>query len=193
MSAPSGILQPSLDAVQQTLASVKVEKWKKGSVRDEAGTDIHSILRDMQVNLPPLLKEADAAPGSLSKVLPVSRNVDALYDVLLRVVEAARMAAPDEQANQLRQALSGLGNARLDLDKRIQEEAAAQETQLSDLQASVQKQAAFKCPAPPAAPACPAPAPAKKPKKKPSPSATTTTPPTNNLSNPATGSPKNGP
>jgi len=39
-----------------------------------------------------------------------------LYDVLLRVVEAARMAAPDDQANALRQALANLNTARLALD-----------------------------------------------------------------------------
>jgi hypothetical protein len=129
----------------------------------------------------------------LSKALPFSRNVDALYDVLLRVVEAARMAAPDEQANQLRQALSILGNARLALDDRMQEAAAAQETQLSDLRVTVQKQAAFKCPAPPAPPTCPAPAPAKKAKKNPKPPATKA--PQNAPPNPppATGTPKTGP
>ncbi|HUB30909.1 MAG TPA: hypothetical protein VL967_14475 [Terracidiphilus sp.] len=152
---PSSLLQGSLNTVQQTLDSLRVEKWKRGSVRDEASDDIHSIVSDMQTNMPPLLKEADGGPGSLSKMLPLAKHVDALYDVLLRVVEAARMAAPDEQATQLRQALSSLSTARLALDDRMQDTATAQEKQVSELRVTVEKQAAFKCPAPPPPPACP--------------------------------------
>jgi hypothetical protein len=141
-------LRPSLDAVQETLRSLRVERWKKGSIREEANDNIHSLATDMQTNLPPLLRDADAASGSLSKVLPLARHVDALYDVLLRVVEAARLAAPDEQANELRQALSTLGRARLALDDRMQEAATSQDKQITDLRVTVEKQAAFKCPAP---------------------------------------------
>jgi hypothetical protein len=198
----SSILQPSLDSVQQTLTAVKVERWKRGSVRDEASGDINSLTTDLQQRMPGLLKEADAAPGSLSKTLPVSRHVDALYDVLLRVVEASRIAAPDDQANQLRQALSGLEKARLTLDDSMEQSASSQEKQLVDLRVAVQKQAAFKCPAPPPAPECPKP-PVKKPlRKKPAatPAASTgqgsaqkpTTPAVNPQKPPAT-PPKTGP
>jgi hypothetical protein len=174
---PSGLLQPSLDSVQQTLGSLRVEKWKRGSVRDEANQDISSLVKDMQSNLPPLLKDADGGPGTLSKVLPLAKHVDALYDVLLRVVEAARMSAPDDQTGELRQALSNLGSARLALDDQMQQAAATQEKQLTELRVTVEKQAAFKCPAPPPAPECPK-APAKKVvKRKPNPAPTTTTPP----------------
>ncbi|MGO9936728.1 MAG: hypothetical protein ACLPH3_03570 [Terracidiphilus sp.] len=172
--SPSSLLQPSLDTVQKTLAGLNTARWKRGSVRDEASADIDSILRDMQAHMVPLLKESDAAPGTLSKSLPVLRHVDALYDVLLRVVEAARMAAPDDQANALRLALKDLGNARLALDDSMEIAAGVQEKQLVDLRVTVQKQAAFKCPAAPPAPACPQ-TPAKKPvKRKPKPPATTT-------------------
>lgn len=47
VATPSSLLQPSLDAVQQTLAAVKVERWKRGSVRDEAASDINSIQVDL--------------------------------------------------------------------------------------------------------------------------------------------------
>jgi hypothetical protein len=163
--ATSAIVGSSLAMVQQTLDSVRVEKWKRGSVRDEAAGDLNTIQREMKENLPPLMKEADAGQGSLSKVLPVSTHVDALYDVLLRVLEAARIAAPDDQASAIRQALNSLGSARLALDDHILQRATAQEKQVTDLHTVVEKQAAFKCPAPPATPVC-TPPPAKK--KKPS-------------------------
>jgi hypothetical protein len=189
----SSILRPSLNAVQQTLAGLNTARWKRGSVRDEASADINSIAQDMQAHMTPLLKDADGAPGALSKTLPVSRHVDALYDVLLRVVEAARMAAPDDQANALRQALTSLNTARLALDDSMETVAGSQEKQLVDLRVTVQKQAAFKCPAPPPTPVCAQPS-AKKPvKRKPNPPAATTpgTAPQSTPKKPAT-TPANG-
>lgn len=162
--ATSDILGPSLGTVKQTLNSIRVDKWKRGSVREEATQDINSMQRDMEDNLPPLMKEADAGQGSLSKVLPVSTHIDALYDVLLRVLEAARISAPDDQSAALRQALSQLGDARLALDEHMRQRAAAEETQISTLRGAVEKQASFKCPAPAPVPVCATPPP--KPKKR---------------------------
>jgi hypothetical protein len=172
---PSSLIQPSLDTLSQTVGALKVEKWKGGSVRTEAGTNIASIQKDLQTTLPGLLKEADAASGSMSKVLPVSRNFDALYDVVLRVVDGASVAAPGEQLAQLQQALISLSKARHAMDDRIADMAAAQEKHLGTLQAALKAQPAPVCPAV-AAPVCPATTPAKKKvvKKKPA----TTTPST---------------
>jgi hypothetical protein len=169
----SGILKPSLDTVQQTVTAVRLDKWKKGTVRDEAGDHIRAILKDLQMTLPSLLNAADAAPGTLSKELPVSHNINALYDVLLRVVYAARVSAPPEQLAPLEQALVGLSNARLALDDRLQGSAAAVEKQVGDLQSTVKTQAAklLVPPAPVIVP-CPPPPPVKKPRKKPTPPAT---------------------
>jgi cell division protein FtsN len=167
-------LQPALDTVLQTVTAVRLEKWKRGTVRDETGEHITAIEHDLQGTLPPLLQAADANAGTLSKVLPVTRNADALYDVLVSVVEAARVAAPADQVSQLEQALSGLGSALRSLDDRVQEIAGAQEQQTSDLRKAVQTLNAARvaaAAAPPPAKPCPAPAPARKPRKKP-PSAT---------------------
>lgn len=164
-ATPSSLLQSSLDDVQQTLRAVKVDRWKRGSVRDEANADVNSLLVDLQQRVPGLLKDADAAPGTLSKTLPVSRHIDALYDVLLRVVEASRIAAPNDQADQLRLSLRNLERARLALDDSMELSASSQEKQLVDLHATVVKQAAFKCPAPAPAAECPKPA-AKRPVRR---------------------------
>ena len=134
------ILQPAVDSLQSSLNGVHTDKWKKGGIRDEANQNISQILRDVQVNLPPLVRDADAAPGSVSKMLPVSRNVGALYDVLLRVVEASRVVAPDDQVTQLQQALATLGNARLALIDREQASADALEKQMVDLRTASQRQ-----------------------------------------------------
>ena len=170
---PSAILKPTLDSIQQTLGGLRLEKWK-GSTRTEASTNISSIQRDFESTLPPLLIAADAAPGTMSKVLPVSHNVDALYDVLLRVVDGARVSAPGDQFTQLQQSLSDLEKARRTLDARLVELATAQEKQVSDLQTNLKAQMAMAHPAPPPAPApTPCPAPKKAPVKKKKPATTT--------------------
>jgi len=172
LMAPTEILKPALDDVRTSLDGVKLDKWKKGTIRDEAGSNINTIQHDLQNTLPPLLATADAEPGKLSKVLPVTRNVDAVYDVLVHVVEASRVVAPGDQVGLLQQSLGKLERARVRLDEQVQHTAEAQEKQVTELRSTIQTQTAQLRAAatPPPAPACPAPAPAKK-KKKP---ATTT-------------------
>jgi hypothetical protein len=186
--APSTLLKPALDNVQQTMGALKLEKWKKGDIRDGAGTNIAAIQRDIQDNLPPLLQGADTAPGTISNVLPLYRNVDALYDVVLRVLEASRVSAPADQIVQLQQALTTLGEARHALDGHLQESASALEKQVSDLRSTLKAQSAARstAPPPPVIPKCPAPAPARKPRKKTTPPATTAKP----TSPPATPNPQ---
>lgn len=187
--APSGLLQRSLGEVNQTVGGVKLEKWKHGSVRDAAENNIGAIQRDMKGTLPSLMKDADAAPAALSKVLPLSRNVDALYDVLVHLVEQARVSGTGEDAGQLQQAMSDLEKARVALDNQILQTASVQEKQIVDLRTTVQKQeVSLRAAAvPPPAPKCPAPpAPAKK--KRPAAKPTTTTTP-NTASKPGAATP----
>lgn len=186
---PSGLLVPSLNGVQQAFASLKLEKWKRGSVRDEAGDNVKEVLHDIKATLPDLMKAADSGADVVSKTLPLSRNVDALYDVMLRVYEASRVAAPPDQVAQIQQALASLKSARMALDEHLQQTSEAAEKHVSDLEVTVQKQAAAlhaEAPAP-TPPVCTPPAPKpvvkRKPKPKPATPATpaakpqTTTPP----------------
>ncbi len=176
--APSDILQRPLDEVRQTVGELKLDKWKRGSVRDEAENNIDAIQRYMKGTLPALMKEGDAAPGTLSKVLPISRNVDALYNVLVHVEEAARVSAPGDQVSQLQQAMADLEKARVAFGNQLQQTATVQEKQIVELHTTVQTQAASLKAAstPPPAPKCPAPpAPAKK-KKTPATTSTTAKP-----------------
>jgi hypothetical protein len=193
-SKSSDILQHSLDEVQQTIGDLKLDKWKRGTVRDEAGTNIDAIQRDMKGTLPSLLKDADSAPGSLSKVLPVSRNVDALYDVLVHLVEGSRVAAPGDQVGELQTTLADLEKARVRLGNQLVQTATVQEKQIVDLRTTVQTQAASlkAAAAPPPAPKCPAPpAPAKK--KRPAAKPATTNPTAGTPANPSAATPANPP
>jgi hypothetical protein len=130
-------LQPSMETVLSTLEGLKIDKWKKGSVRDEATQNVQTVLHDIQNHVPELVTAADNAPGSVSKAMPLVNHLDALYEVLLRVEEASRVAAPAEQIAQLQQALLKLNGARKALDDQLESQAAAEEKQIADLQASV--------------------------------------------------------
>jgi hypothetical protein len=177
MKSPSALMQPGIDAVKQALATVKVDKWKNaGPVRDETVTNIASIQRDVTGALPGLLTAADAAPDSVLKVFPAYRNVDALYDVLLRVTTVSRMSAPAPESAALSQALVSLDDGRRALADRMQDGAAAGEKQVVDLRAQLK---AVPSPVVAAAPVCPTTTPAKKPAKKPAakPAAKPATPP----------------
>jgi hypothetical protein len=160
VALPSVTLQPSLDVLKQALSSVKTDKWKAPAVvRSETDANLASIRKDVEVTLPALLATADAAPDSAAKLLPAYRNVEALYDVLLRVAAVGRLAAPSDQSSALDQALTKLDDGRRSLGDRLQADTVAQEKRVNDLQAALK---AIPPPVPPAAPVvCPA-VPAKK-------------------------------
>lgn len=177
-------LQPALDAVRQSLLNLRLDRWKgPRNLRDETDTNVTSIRRDLDNTLPPLVAAADAAPSAVSPAIPVLQNISALYDVLLRVSEAARIAAPQPQIDSLQQAMSALESARRTLGDRLQTTAQAQEHQITDLKASLR---AASAPPQPAAPTTAATTTSTtnhaKPKKKPTPKPAAkpaTPPPTN--------------
>jgi hypothetical protein len=152
-SPPSAILRPSLDVLKQAIAEASPEKWKASAeVRSEAETNLRSIQRDVEATLLPLLAAADAAPGSPGKVLPVYRNVTALYDVVLRVDAVARAGAPGAQSSALDQALASLNDSQRALGDQLQQGADAQEVRVGRLEAALK---AVPPPAPPQAPPAP--------------------------------------
>jgi hypothetical protein len=177
---PSTLLQPALTVVESALTSLKVDKWKKGSVREEAGDNVKSVLDDLKAKLPPLIAAADSAPGVLSKSIPLMKHVDALYDVVLRIEEASRVSAPADQMDQLGAALKKFGSARIDLYDSLQQSATGQEKHVSDLQATVKAneeaaREAKNTPAPAPVP-CTPPKPAVKKKRAAPPKSTQTAP-----------------
>lgn len=159
---PSAMVQPAIDTLQQTLEVLRPDKWKASdAARQEAGANISSIHRDLEGALPSLLAAADAAPGSVSRLLPAYRNVEALYDVLLRIVGTANLAAPGQQSAALERARVSLENAQRSLGDQLTSTALSQEQQVHNLQVALRA-----VPPTPAPVACPTPAPVKKPRRR---------------------------
>lgn len=139
-TTPSSVLQPALSNMESTLTSLKIDKWKRGSIREECGDNVNDILKDLKTNLPPLMADADSAPSALSKSIPLMKHVDALYDVLLRIEEGARVSAPADQVDQLESALKQFGIARIQLYDSMAQQAAVHEKHIADLQATIKAQ-----------------------------------------------------
>ena len=127
----SANLRPALSQIGQTITGLNIRRWKApNEVRDATQQDVGSIQRDLSGTLAGLLEQADAAPGSVPAAFAVYRNVDALYDTLLRVVLTADLAAPENEAGSLQSALTGLESARSNLGDSILHASQAQQGEL---------------------------------------------------------------
>lgn len=156
---PSQLVQPALSNLVSTLDSIRPEKWKtSASIRQGAQANMESVRRDLDSNLPSLLHVADGAPRSLPSVLPAASNLDALYDVVLRVAETARVAAPQRQSSDLDAALAKLDQSRRALNAHVLTVAKSNQAEMMNLRQQLAAR--------PAAPPAPAPAPCPKPTYK---------------------------
>jgi hypothetical protein len=175
------LLKPSLASLYATLADMKLEKWKGGNIRAEAEHDTASIVDNLNQKVPDLLKDADAAPTRVGAALPLARDFAALYDVSLRVLDAARIAAPADQAAKMQDTMNSLAAANRSLYDRLEQASKAQEMHVGDLETRIKAQqqeaALHAAPVAVTQPACPAPA-VKKPvvKRKPATKPAQTTP-----------------
>lgn len=135
---PSTFLQPALANVQGTTAALNISKWKASrGVRQNTQADVESIQRDLGSTLPGLMAQADAAPSSVPPSFAVYRNLDALYDVLLRVSQTANLAAPSREAEAVAASLKRLEAARSALGDSILNTSRHHEARIISLEAAV--------------------------------------------------------
>jgi len=136
----SDTLRPALAQVGQALGGVSIKRWKApNEVKSAADQDASSIQRDLNGTLAGLMQQADAAPGSIPAAFAVYRNVNALYDTLLRVVLTANLAAPDTDANALQGALSSLESARSAMGDSILNASQKQQADLVNIRTALTK------------------------------------------------------
>jgi hypothetical protein len=192
----SDLLHPALSQISQTIVALNISRWKAPSeVRAATQQNVDSIQRDLNGTLPGLLTTADGAPASVSAVFPVYRNIDALYDVLLRVSQTAMLAAPQNEATSITDALSKLEASRSDLGNAILNASKNNEAEMVRLRTAIQQAAAAPPPTPPKTtvvndgPATSASTTPKR-KKKPAPAASGTTTPASIQTNPPPVQPK---
>jgi hypothetical protein len=135
-------VRPALAQVGQALGGISIRRWKApNEVKSAADQDVQSIQKDLSGTLSGLLDQADAAPGSVPAAFAVYRNVDALYDTLLRVVLTANLAAPDNEVNSLQAALSSLESARGSLGDSILNTSQSQTAELVRIRTALSRAA----------------------------------------------------
>ena len=133
-------LRPALANVQTAITNLNVGRWKApNDIRVTTQQDINSMQRDLNTTLPALLTQADAAaaasgPAALSPAFAVFRNLDALYDVMLRVTETAGLAGSASDASGLEDARAGLEDGRAKLGAWLLQAIGAQDAQVVRLQ-----------------------------------------------------------
>ena len=131
-------LRPALANVQNTIANLNVGHWKApAETRAAVQQDIGSMQRDLNATLPGLVAQAEANPAALSPAFAVFRNLDALYDVLLRVTETAALAGSGSDAGSLEDARAGLEDGRGKLGAWLLQSISAQDAQVVHLQTAL--------------------------------------------------------
>lgn len=133
-------LHSALDQVVSALGQVETGRWKvsrewKRQLREDAD----SIQQDISSQLPALFAKAKAVPGQIGPQLAVMQNVDALYDVLVRVTTAANLAGGKSDAGVLESALQQLESSRKSVSAQIQQAAGTQDQRVVQLQAQAQQ------------------------------------------------------
>ena len=146
-AAPAGFalasLRPALANVQNAISGLSISHWKAPSAtRAATQQDVASMQRDLSATLPGLMTQAEGASAALSPSFAVFRNIDALYDVLLRVTETAALAGPESDAGSLEEARAGLEDGRAKLGAWLLQSISAQDAQIAHLQAPVPRAAA---------------------------------------------------
>jgi hypothetical protein len=99
-------LRPVLQQVGNSVGQIRIDRWKLSqSWKAQLQSDADSIQQDLSHQIPGLFEQAQASPTSLDAQLRVMQNVDALYDVLVRLTMAADLAEKKTDAALLDSAL----------------------------------------------------------------------------------------
>ncbi len=175
-------LQQASQAAQEDLSHLRIEKWKTDSgTKRQTGSNVESIQRNLQTALPGILTDLKNSPENVALTFKVYRNLDALYDVVSSVVEAAGAFGNKEEFQSLSKDLGALEDSRRAFADRMDKLATAKETELGQLRVALQNARAE---APPkktvvddTAPPPKKPAPRKKPTPKPKPANSQSTQP----------------
>ncbi len=136
--AISESLRPALEQVGHSVGQIQIDHWKVSKDwKQQLQSDADSISGDLSHQLPGLLQQAQATP-TLDAQLRLMQNVNALYDVLVRLTLAADLTEKKSDAALLDNALQQLEAARKAATMQLVAAAAQQDRQLTELRARVE-------------------------------------------------------
>ncbi|HEX4022267.1 MAG TPA: hypothetical protein VHX63_14075 [Acidobacteriaceae bacterium] len=141
--SPSEGIRPAIPVVESAVDSLDIDHWKlPRQAKSQVESDAASIRQDLSGTLPTLLDEAKTAPMELAPQWAVVRNVDALYDVLLRVTTTATLTGSSADASLLVHAENQLSETRRDLTAQLVTAAGAQDKEVRTLHTRLETMAA---------------------------------------------------
>jgi hypothetical protein len=124
-------LEATSKSAQDDLTKLRIERWKTdGSSKKQALGNVESIQRNLQTALPEMIKQLRSAPEDLPATFKLYRNLDALYDVLGSVVEAAGAFGPKDDFQALSNDLTSFEGTRKQIAERLENLAASKEQEI---------------------------------------------------------------
>jgi hypothetical protein len=140
-------LQNASQATQSDLSHMRVERWKADSAtKRQTQNDTESILRNLQTALPTMLVDLKNSPENLALTFRTYRNLDALYDVLTSIVEAAGAFGSKEEFQSLNNDLGSIEGSRRAFADRMDKLANSKENEIGQLRTELQSARAAAAP-----------------------------------------------
>jgi len=163
-------LEATSKTTQADLTKLRIERWKTdSSSKKQTLGDVESIQRNLQNALPEMIGQLRNAPEDMPATFKLYRNLDALYDVMVGVVESAGAFGPKDDFQALSNDLNGFEGTRKQMAERMSNLATSKEQEIVRLRADLKTAQAAIPAAPPKKIVVDDTEPAKKPavKKKP--------------------------
>ncbi len=131
-------LRPALEQVGSSVGRIQIDHWKLSrSWKVQLQSDADSIAQDLAHQLPALFQQAQASPEDLGAQMRLMQNVDALYDVLVRLTLAADLTEKKTDAATLDNALQQLESSRKAAAGQLLQAASSQNQQIVHLRAQL--------------------------------------------------------
>ncbi len=135
----NGSLRSALAQTGAAVNQVQIDRWKVSREwKGQLHSDANSIQQDLTTQLPGLFLAVQQSPAALQPQLSLMHNVDALYDVLVRITTAAGLAGGKTDAAILDNAVQQLESARKAAAGQLLQAASQQDRKITELQTRVQ-------------------------------------------------------
>jgi hypothetical protein len=143
-------LEQASQTTQADLSKVRIEKWKAdSSYKKQILGNVDSVKRNLESALPEIVTQLRSSPEDLAASFKLYRNLDALYDVLGNVAEAAGAFGSKDEFQGLSNDLNSFERARRSFAERMEGLTTSKEAELTQLRTQVKTlQAATPPPAP---------------------------------------------
>ena len=131
-------LEQQSQTTQLDLAKLRIDRWKTDSgSKKQSLSNAESVTRNLHDALPGIIGELRSAPESLVSTFKLYRNLDALYDVLGAVVEAAGAFGSKDEFQALANDLTSIEDSRRSFADRMETLAGAKEVELTKLRGQI--------------------------------------------------------